>query len=96
MKLQTVVGSACAFALAAAFGTAILNFNVTASFEQANEASTTLLSSLRHHMQADMMHDNLQGNVFRALYGTTSGDEAVAEEASTELKKSIAVFRGAI
>lgn len=96
MKLQTVVGGACVFALTAALGTSILSFAVTGSFEKANEASVTLLSSLRHHMQADMMHDNLQGNVFRALYGTASGEAAVVQEASAELKKSIAIFRGAI
>ncbi len=60
-----------------------MTFMVSQSFQEAGRSSEAMISSLRAHMTADMLHDGLRGVVFRAMYsGITYDADAVAEAKS--------------
>jgi methyl-accepting chemotaxis protein len=67
VKPRFVVNAACAVAIGFAVLQGSLSFIITKEFQAAGVQSATLLTAMRHHMTADMMHDNLRGIVFRAL-----------------------------
>jgi methyl-accepting chemotaxis protein len=96
MRLQTFVGAACAVALAAGIGGAVTSFSISSSYQDSAAKTATLMTSMRQHMTADMMHDNLRGIVFRALYAVNVKDTDMAREALEDLKKSSETFREAI
>lgn len=96
MRLHGLIGLACGIALSAGITSALVNFRTTSAYDAHAEAGSTLLSAMRQHMTADMMHDNLRGTVFRALYAMQADDSAGAMEAEADLKKSIEAFRAAI
>ncbi len=96
MRLHGLIGVACGVALLAGIFGVLVNFRPTAAYDAHMDASSNLLSSMRQHMMADMMHDNLRGTVFRALYAMQTDDAASAKEAEADLKKSIETFRAAI
>ena len=57
-----------------------MTFMVSQSFQHAAHGSATMMTSLRTHMTADMLHDGLRGVVFRAIYaGITYNADGVAE-----------------
>ncbi|WP_423066018.1 methyl-accepting chemotaxis protein [Devosia sp. CN2-171] len=57
-----------------------MTFMVSQSFQEASRGSGAMMSSLRHHMTADMLHDGLRGVVYRAMYsGITYNTDGVAE-----------------
>ena len=96
MKLQSIVGFACGVALVGGLISAAASFRTSASFEESGKRMETLVTSLRQHMTADMMHDNLRGTVFRALYAVTTDQSDMVVEARDDLKKSAQTFRDAI
>ena len=53
-------------------------------------------SALRNHMQADMMHDALRGDVLAAILAGGSGSEEDRAKARTDLKEHVATFKNAI
>src|SRR5690349_20653844 len=65
---------------------------VSASFKAGIAQSGTLMSSMRDHMTADMMHDSMRGVVFRAMYAAVNADTAMLEEARAEVDEYGATF----
>ena len=69
-----------------------MTFMVSQSFQDAERGSAAMMSSLRHHMTADMLHDGLRGVVYRTMYsGVTYDADGVAEG-----KAEIAEYGGAM
>ncbi len=73
-----------------------LNYIVANSFKQTSAQSEILMSSMRAHMTADMLHDGLRGVVFHAMYAGAIGDAAEASGAQSELGEYGGEFRDAI
>jgi len=73
-----------------------MTYVVSGNFEQAGARSETLMTSMRAHMTADMMHDGLRGVVFRAMYAGATADAAMAGQAKTELAEYGGEFRAMI
>jgi methyl-accepting chemotaxis protein len=96
MKFGTLVAIACGMVLV--FGIAVIGADVfvTSSFRQANAESDVLLSSMRDHMTADMLHDGLRGVVFHAMYAATIQDAAMSAQAVSEVKQYGGAFREAV
>ena len=83
----------CAAVLACGLAIAGASFYVTSNMEQAQGRSGVLMSSMRHHMTADMLHDGLRGVVFRAMYAALDGNAAMLAEGRTELDEYGGAFR---
>ncbi|MCZ8186270.1 MAG: methyl-accepting chemotaxis protein [Beijerinckiaceae bacterium] len=96
MKPRLVVNLACAFAIGFAILQGAISFVITKTFQAAGEQSAVLMTSMRHHMTADMMHDNLRGIVFRALYGVAIDELDMIKAAAEDLKESAQTFRNEI
>ena len=96
MRLQAVVGIACGLALACGLVSAGGSYQMTQSYRASSERSETLASSLRQHMQADMMHDNLRGQVFRALFAVATGQKDAVIETQSDMREAAKNFREAI
>ncbi len=73
-----------------------LNLVVSNDFKAGARHSSAIMSSMRAHMTADMLHDGLRGVVFRALYGGAAGDAAVVADAEAELVEYGDAFRAAL
>jgi methyl-accepting chemotaxis protein len=73
-----------------------LNLVVSSDFKAGARHSSAIMSSMRAHMTADMLHDGLRGVVFRALYGGAAADAAVVADAQTELGDYGDAFRAAL
>jgi methyl-accepting chemotaxis protein len=95
-SFRTIVSIVCVAVLAAGLAIIAASFWVSASFKSAGHQSSVLMSSMRHHMTADMLHDGLRGVVFRAMYGAASNDAAMTAEGTAELAEYGAEFRAQI
>src|SRR5688572_20232497 len=73
-----------------------LNYIVAHSFKQSTTQSEILMSSMRAHMTADMMHDSLRGVVFHAMYAGATADAAMIATSQAELAEYSAEFRSSI
>ncbi|MDT3707222.1 MAG: methyl-accepting chemotaxis protein [Thiobacillus sp.] len=73
-----------------------MTYMLSASFKDAAVQSRTLVSSMRAHMTADMLHDGLRGVVYRVLYAGERQDAAMAAAAAAELTAYGDAFRAAI
>jgi len=69
---------------------------VSSAYKGQSEHSAALMSSMREHMTADMLHDGLRGVVFRAMYAGQSFDAAMVADAQVELAEYGAAFRDAV
>jgi len=69
---------------------------VSQSFERSGAELATLMSSMRDHMTADMMHDSMRGVVFRAMYAAAIADSAMLADARVEVDEYGGTFRAAI
>ncbi len=73
-----------------------MTFMVSQSFQEASRSSGAMMSSLRYHMTADMLHDGLRGVVYRAMYsGITYNADGVAE-GKAEIAEYGAAMREAV
>lgn len=54
---------------------------------------TTNFSGLRNHLEADMMHDAVRGDVISALYASKNGNTTQYQEAANDLKEHAAELR---
>ncbi|MBM3344659.1 MAG: hypothetical protein FJY56_21495 [Betaproteobacteria bacterium] len=52
------------------------------------QANTLLTTVLRHHGEADMMHDALRGDVYEAILAGVNDDTAHIQEVKEALNKS--------
>lgn len=93
MNPRLVVKLACLLAIGFSVLQGGLALVITRSFQAGTEQSTALMTAMRHHMTADMMHDNMRGNVFRALYGVTTNDTVLRNSALQDNKEAAATFR---
>lgn len=73
---------------------AVAFWNIEILGEEIGVATMTS-KALRNHMQGDMMHDALRGDVLRALYASNSKESTVGtkEEVEADLKEHITTFR---
>lgn len=85
MRFGTIVAGVCYTVLVTGSFLIGSSFLVGRTFEAARDESTTLMSSMREQMFADMMHDTMRGVVYRALYAAAIGDAAMAAETSAEI-----------
>ncbi len=69
---------------------------VSGTYKDLSKQSGDLMSSMRSHMTADMLHDGLRGVVFRAMYAGQSFDSAMVADAQTELVEYGTAFREAV
>jgi methyl-accepting chemotaxis protein len=58
--------------------------------------SAALMSSMRAHMTADMLHDGIRGVVFRGAYGGAIGDASLVAEAQAEVVEYGTAMREAV
>jgi len=73
-----------------------MTFMVSQSFQEASRGSAAMVSSLRAHMTADMLHDGLRGVVFRAMYSGITYDANGVAEAGTEIAEYGGAMREAV
>ena len=69
---------------------------VSNGFKRSGAESATLMSSMRDHMTADMMHDSMRGVVFRAMYAALNNDPAMLADARAEVDEYGGIFRDSI
>ena len=96
MRFGTIVAGVCCTVLVTGGLLIGSSFLVGRTFEAARAESTTLMSSMREQMFADMMHDAMRGVVYRALYAATIGDSEMTAATSTEIADYAESFTGAI
>ena len=72
------------------------NIYVAGEFERNSRASAELMSSMRAHMTADMLHDSMRGLVYRALYSVVSGDVETAKATYGDVMNYGASFKQAL
>lgn len=75
------IAIASAFAVQAG-ATLFIEHSLVAAGDQERVAS----EAMRHHMQADMLHDGIRGSVYRALYLTTLADIPGRDAAVQEVR----------
>ncbi|MDC9822121.1 methyl-accepting chemotaxis protein [Devosia sp. ZB163] len=73
-----------------------MTFMVSQSFQQASRDSAAIMSALRAHMTADMLHDGLRGVVYRAMYSGITYDANGLAEAGTEIAEYGTEMRAAV
>ncbi|KQW75102.1 hypothetical protein ASC89_26285 [Devosia sp. Root413D1] len=69
---------------------------VSTGFKTSGHSSETLMSSMRAHMTADMLHDSMRGLVYRSLYAVISGDITMVQDTYVDVKTYGDSFRAAI
>lgn len=90
-----VVAASCAV-LAACAGTGAAGLWVTTALTETLHRSADAARLLRSHMQADMMHDALRGDVLSLLHSDDAGMAIPLEEARKDMAEHQESFRGAI
>ncbi|MEO6014902.1 MAG: methyl-accepting chemotaxis protein [Devosia sp.] len=85
-------------AMITAFGLAIggSSLYVSQQFQASSAESSTLMTSMRDHMTADMFHDSMRGVVFRAMYAAVNNDAAMLKDARAEVDEYGGNFVAAI
>jgi methyl-accepting chemotaxis protein len=96
IRFRTVVLAACGATLALGLAIVGAGYVVSEGLKSSLRQSETLMSSMREHMTADMLHDGLRGVVFHAAYAGAIGDQAMAKEAADEIEEYGGEFRAAI
>lgn len=96
MRFGTIVAAVCATVLLTGSVLIGSSFFVGRAFEAARDESSTLMTSMRQQMFADMMHDTMRGVVYRSLYAANVGDSAMSAAATAEIAEYGASFTDAI
>jgi len=73
-----------------------MTFLVSQNYQQAARSSAVMMTSMRAHMTADMLHDSMRGLVFRGLYAGVSGDVDMVKDTLADVQSYGASFRQAI
>ena len=96
ISLRTLV--VCLAVVMAATGAVVsaANIYVASEFERSSRTSSELMSSMRAHMTADMLHDSMRGLVYRALYSVVSGDLEAAKATYGDVMSYGASFKQAL
>ena len=91
-KILLVVGNALVLMIVLA---AVVNWQFNAVI--ANKKTIALTSeALRDHMQADMMHDALRGDVLASLHAAVTKNSTEAETVAKDLAEHAAIFHASV
>jgi len=96
MKISQRLLLAGAVSIAASIiagGTGLIGMNVAGD---STDRVTMIAESIRHHMEGDMMHDALRGDVLLALRASAAGDAAELDAVNQEVADHANAFREAI
>lgn len=96
MKISQRLLVAGAVSIAAAIvagGTGLFGMNLAG---QSTDRVTMIADAIRHHMEGDMMHDALRGDVLLALKASAEGDSAGLDAVSGEVAAHADAFRDAV
>jgi methyl-accepting chemotaxis protein len=96
MKISQRLLLAGAVSIAASIvagGTGLIGMNVAGN---STDRVTMIAESIRHHMEGDMMHDALRGDVLLALRASAAGDTAELDAVNQEVADHANAFREAI
>ena len=96
LKFRTIVSLLGGAILVLGLSITAMSAWTSSKFTQAGEDSLTMLTSMRDHMTADMMHDSLRGVVFRAMYAAEKNDTDMLIEAKNEIVEYGGNFRDAL
>jgi len=73
-----------------------LSLVVSNAFKETTAHSEALMTSMRTHMTADMLHDSLRGVVFRAMYAGATNNFAMVKDAGDEVGEYGSALRDAV
>ena len=93
LRFGTIAAGLSIVVLAVGLAIAGSSLWVSQGFKQSSADSATLMSSMRHHMTADMLHDGMRGVVFRAMYAALNNDAAMLDDARAEVDEYGGTFR---
>ena len=96
MKISQRLLLAGAVSIAASIiagGTGLIGMNVAGN---STDRVTMIAESIRHHMEGDMMHDALRGDVLLALRASAASDAAELDAVNQEVADHANAFREAI
>ncbi|MBN6151056.1 methyl-accepting chemotaxis protein [Xanthomonas sp. AmX2] len=96
MKIMHMLGLLVLVAVAALLVVGGFGFAGQRGLLSVVSAQVTSSDALRNHMQADMMHDALRGDVIAALLAGAQQDEAGIKEARASLGEHAGVFQQAL
>ncbi len=96
VRLRTLVFGLSATLMLIGVVVAGASLYVSTEFKQSGKTSETMMSAMRAHMTADMLHDSMRGIVFRGLYAGVAGDVDMVKDAYAEVMQYGASFRAAI
>jgi methyl-accepting chemotaxis protein len=94
--LRSIVFAVCCLVLVIGLAITGVNFWVSNQFKDASARSAVLMSSMRHHMSADMLHDTMRGVVYKSMYAGTIGDRALISAVLKETGEYSSDFRAEI
>ena len=69
---------------------------VSGAFKETTRHSDALMTSMRTHMTADMLHDGLRGVVFRAMYAGATNNFEMVRDSGDEVAEYGAALREAV
>lgn len=96
MKVTHMLAALIAVALLALMTLALVSHRGESQLLAAMQAQVNSADALRNHMQADMMHDALRGDVLAARLARRDADTAGIDEARASYSEHAAEFRGAL
>ena len=73
-----------------------MSLMVSGAFKETTRQSDALMTSMRTHMTADMLHDGLRGVVFRVMYAGATNDIVMVQDASDEVAEHGTALREAL
>ncbi|HEV2518868.1 MAG TPA: methyl-accepting chemotaxis protein [Devosia sp.] len=96
IRLGTLVSGLSMLLVATGIVVAGASLYVSTGFKASGHSSETLMSSMRAHMTADMLHDSMRGLVYRSLYAVISGDITMVQDTYVDVKTYGDTFRQTI
>lgn len=79
-------------AAAATTTAAIENHFTDAKTEHYGNMQKMATEVIQRHMEADMLHDGIRGNIYSALYAARIGDEKLLKESQAEIDEMVTTF----
>jgi len=96
LKAGTFVLVQCVSLLLVGLVIAGAGFYVSSNFDRSSDRAETMMSSMRAHMTADMLHDSLRGLVLRSLYSGARADFKTVKATAEQVQEYAAEFRATI
>jgi methyl-accepting chemotaxis protein len=96
LKAGTFVLLQCVALMVTGLLIAGAGFYVSGNFDRSSDRAETMMSSMRAHMTADMLHDTLRGVVLRSLYAGSRADFKTVKATADQIQAYAAEFREAI